>query len=271
MHEATSVETVSIAKASIVATLPAQTAVLAGANPKYGRFDPYKSVLEQLDISETLLSRFDLKFALKDKPDRQADERVAEHITMSRISPQNVVPEIDPNLLKKYIAYAKRITSIEITQEAAELMKKFYVDMRNAYPDSNTVSITLRQYEALLRLAEAAAKIRLDTRVSVEDAQRSINLVRYSLIQLGYDYETGRIDIDKLESGITSSQRSKIRIIQDIITALEKELGKEVNVEDVIAQAEEQGIERNRAEETIRKLKDEGLVFEPKPGFIKRT
>ncbi|MBI5072317.1 minichromosome maintenance protein MCM, partial [Candidatus Woesearchaeota archaeon] len=102
MHEATSVETVSIAKASIVATLPAETAVLAGANPKYGRFDTYKAILEQVEIPETLLSRFDLKFALKDIPDRGIDERMAEHIITSRISPEMVTPEIDSNFLRKY-------------------------------------------------------------------------------------------------------------------------------------------------------------------------
>ncbi|MBI5061598.1 MAG: hypothetical protein HZB67_04780 [Candidatus Aenigmarchaeota archaeon] len=108
MHEATSVETVSIAKASIVATLPAQTAVLAGANPKLGRFDRYRPITEQLDIPETLLSRFDLKFALMDKPDRAQDEKLVEHVVLSRTVPEAVTPEINLNLLRKYIAYAKK-------------------------------------------------------------------------------------------------------------------------------------------------------------------
>ncbi|MBI4894992.1 MAG: minichromosome maintenance protein MCM [Candidatus Aenigmarchaeota archaeon] len=271
MHEATSIETVSIAKASIIATLPAETAVIAGANPRHGRFEAYKSILEQVDIPETLLSRFDLKFALKDIPDKVHDEQMAEHILTSRIVPESIVPEIDVDLLRKYIAYAKRIENIMLTKESADMLKNFYVEMRNAYPDSGIVSITLRQYEALLRIAEACAKVRLDNKVSLDDARRSIRLVKFSLMQLGYDSETGRIDIDKIESGITSSTRSKLRIIQDIISDLQKETGKEVAVSDVEAQAQEQGIEGNRVRDVIDRLKREGLVFEPKPGYIKKT
>ncbi|MFH0836674.1 MAG: minichromosome maintenance protein MCM [Candidatus Aenigmatarchaeota archaeon] len=271
MHEATSIETVSIAKASIVATLPAQTAVLAGANPKYGRFEQYKGILEQVDIPDTLLSRFDLKFALKDIPDRMSDERMADHIITSRILPETVIPVISLDLLRKYIAYARRIEHVELTKEAADMLKNFYVEMRNSNPEGTVVSITLRQYEALLRLAEASAKIRLDTKVGVDDAKRSIRLMKYSLMQLGFDEDTGRIDIDKLESGISSKQRSKIRIIQDIITELQKESGKEIAISDIEAQAEDQGVEAEKVREVIRKLKEEGIIFEPKPGYIKRT
>jgi replicative DNA helicase Mcm len=271
MHEATSVETVSIAKASIVATLPAQTAVLAGANPKLGRFDPYRTIIEQIDIPETLLSRFDLKFVLRDIPDRVKDEKLAAHIIVSRITPDQIAPEIETGLLKKYLAYARqKITSLILTPEAAKMLKDFYVDMRNAAPESGVVSITLRQYEALLRLAEASARIRLDTQVRIEDGDRAIRLMKHSLMQLGFDRETGQIDIDRIESGISASQRSKIRTILDVIESLQKQAGREVAIEDVLAEAESQGVESKRAEEIISKLKQEGTIFEPRFGFIKK-
>jgi len=270
MHEATSAETVSIAKASIVATLPAQTAVLAGANPKFGRFDPFRSIVEQLDIPETLLSRFDLKYALRDIPDKTKDERLADHIIISRVNPQAIEPIVDKNLLRKYIAYAKQITDIELTPEAAELFKKFYVDMRSRYATEEvpTVSITLRQYEALIRLAEASAKIRLDTKMHVEDAERAIRLMQYSLSQLGYDIETGRIDIDKIESGITAGRRRKIVDVLGIIDRLQREVGREVAIDDVKATAEEAGL--GDIDETLEHLKREGMIYEPRPGFIRK-
>ncbi|MBI4019673.1 MAG: hypothetical protein HY364_05510 [Candidatus Aenigmarchaeota archaeon] len=262
--------TISIAKASIVATLPAQTAVLAGANPKLGRFDPYMPIVDQIQISETLLSRFDLKFALRDKPDRNLDERLAEHITMSRITPEVVEPVIDAHTLRKYIAYAKqKITSVVLSKDAADTLKKFYVEMRNPGDnENNTVSITLRQYEALLRLAEASAKVRLDNKVLPEDAERSIRLMKYSLSQLGYDYDTGKFDIDMMESGVTSNKRRKIVIITDIISTFDKR-GGEISIEDLKAAAEEQGVEN--ADEIIERLKSQGTLFEPRPGFIKKT
>ncbi len=270
MHEATSVETVSIAKASIVATLPAQTAVLAGANPKLGRFDQYQSIVEQINIPETLLSRFDLKFALRDKPDKAGDERLAEHIILSRTTPQLVEPLIKTAMLRKYIAYAKQVSEMELLPEASETLKNFYVDMRNRYTgeEVQTVSITLRQYEALLRMAEASAKIRLDKKIRIEDAERAMRLMKYSLTQLGMDVETGRIDIDKIESGITASKRRKIGIVMDILESMQKG-HKEVSIEDVKAEAESQGVEN--LEEILDRLRRDGTIFEPRPGFIKKV
>jgi replicative DNA helicase Mcm len=263
--------TVSIAKASISATLPANTAILAGANPKLGRFDMYKSIAEQIDIPETLLSRFDLKFALKDKPDRVKDEQMAEHMLKARAESNDIKPVIDPLLLRKYLAYAKRIVRMSMVPEAAKLLKDFYVDMRNRYvgDETPTISITLRQYEALIRLAEASAKVRLAKEVTVDDAERAIKLMKFSLSQLGTDFETGRIDIDRVESGITASKRSKLNKITDIIETLTNELGKEVSMEDVLAAAEEQGI--TNAEEIINSLIDEGIIYQPKSGFVRKV
>lgn len=269
MHEAMSVETVSIAKASIVASLPAQTSVLAGANPKLGRFDPLLSIPEQIQIPETLLSRFDLKFALRDRPDKTMDEKLAEHIITSRTNPELVSPTIELNLLRKFLAYAKQINELELTEEASKVMKDFYVEMRNRYvgEEIQTISITLRQYEALLRLAEASAKIRLDDKIIREDAERSIKLMKYSLSQLGYDYETGRIDIDRMETGISASRRRKITIVMDLLESMQK-IEKEIAVEDLKAAAEEKGIEE--IEDILERLKSEGTIFEPRPGYIRK-
>jgi replicative DNA helicase Mcm len=270
MHEATSVETVSIAKAGIIATLPAQTSVLAGANPKLGRFDPYKPIGDQIMIPETLLSRFDLKFALRDRPDSVVDEKMAEHIIMSRTNPERIEPIINMNLLRKYIAYSKKITSMELLPESANLIKDFYVQMRGSYGGDETagVSITLRQYEALIRLAEASAKIRLDTKIRLEDAERAIRLMKYSMMQLGYDFETKRFDVDRMEGGIPSSRRGKARIILSILESMQKEVN-EVPVDDLKAEAENQGV--SDLDEVIEILKKDGMIFEPRSGFLKKT
>ncbi len=275
MHEAMSAQTISIAKASIVATLPAQTAILAGANPKLGRFDPYVSVIEQIDIPETLMSRFDLKFALRDIPDKQKDKKLADHILTSRIKPKEIEPPLKPAFIRKYVVYVKKNgLKPKLTKQAAKVLRDFYVKMRNMYTgeETPTVPITLRQYEAMIRLAEASAKIRLSNRVGKGDARRAIKLMSYSLKQLGYDIESGKIDVDKMESGITTKQRSRIRIILDVVERLESELsGKEIPEEDVIAAAVEEGVDDKSAEEMIRRLKSQGMLFEPKSGFLRRV
>ncbi|MEM7820347.1 MAG: minichromosome maintenance protein MCM, partial [Candidatus Aenigmatarchaeota archaeon] len=249
MHEALEQQTISIAKASIIATLPAQVSVLAGANPKYSRFDQFKSISEQINIPDTLLSRFDIKFALRDVPDPERDAILATHILETRLQPERAQPVISPELLRKYIAYARKHCMPEMTRPAMERLKSFYIDMRSK-ATADTVPITLRQNEALMRMAEASAKIRLSKTVDVEDAERAISVMRYSLKQLAYDETTDKFDIDRTE-GTSASQRSKIHTMLDIIDRLEKTIGKKIPREDLIAEAEEVGMTGREAEELI--------------------
>jgi replicative DNA helicase Mcm len=269
MHEALEQQTISIAKASIIATLPAQVSVLAGANPKYFRFDPYRPISEQINIPDTLLARFDVKFSLRDIPNVEMDEKLASHILETRLEPSRVEPIMQPSFLRKYIAYARKYCKPEMTREAAEALKDFYLRMRGMQTGEDTIAITLRQNEGLLRMAEASAKIRLSDKVEKQDAERAINIVEYSIRELGYDYETGKIDIDRTE-GVPASQRSKIHTILDIIDVLEKKLGKPVPKEEVLTAAEEQGIKISDAEDLLRRLKTEGSIFEPKMNFIEK-
>lgn len=269
MHEALEQGTISIAKASIVATLPAEAAVLAGGNPKYSRFDPYRPITEQINLPETILSRFDLKFALRDIPDAAKDSLLAEHILKARDDTLDTAPVIDTPFLKKYISYAKKNTSPELTKEAKDMLLRFYVDMRAKAMGGDSVPITLRQYEALIRLSEASAKIRLATKVKRGDAQRAIRLMKVSLGQLGFDPETGKIDIDRAEGGMPSSKRSKIRMVLDLIDEMQAQFDEGIPLEDFIDEARREGIER--AEDVIRSLKNDGMIYEPKPGYIKKV
>ncbi|MBU3896940.1 MAG: minichromosome maintenance protein MCM [Nanoarchaeota archaeon] len=269
LHEAMSIQTISIAKASIIATLPAQVSVLAGANPKLSRFDKFKPVSQQTDIPETILSRFDLKFVLKDIPDKDMDRRLADHIVSTRLNPETTVPELGSGFIRKYVAYARKYCKPEMTKESANKMAQFYVDMRaKSTPDS--LAITLRQNEALMRLAEASAKIRLSPTVEVQDADRAISIMEYSINELGYDAETGKIDIDRMNEKTSSTQRAKIHTILDIIEMLGKKIGIPTPREEIIAAAEDRGISTKDVEELLFRLKKEGFTFEPKPNFIQK-
>jgi replicative DNA helicase Mcm len=268
MHEALEQGSVSIAKASIVTTLPAQTSVLAGGNPKFGRFDSYLPTAKQVTIPDTLLSRFDLKFVLKDIPDPEEDDRLVEHILKARDEKVETIPILSPDFIRKYIAYAREHCKPQHTKETGKILKQFYVNMRKkVHATGSPIPITLRQFEAMLRLAEASAKVQLSDVVRKEDAQRAIKLMKFSLKQLGYDPETGLIDIDRTEATITSKDRSEIRIVLAIIDNLSKKK-KEISVKEIIEEAEKQGVER--AEEIIEKMKREGTLFEPSPGFVQK-
>ena len=131
--------------------------------------------------------------------------------------------------------------------------------------------LTPRQLEALVRISEASAKIRLDTKIRAEDAHRAIRLLEYSLKELGTEPETGKIDIDRVDSGTSSVQRSRIYTMLTILDDLIEKVGKAVPIEDILNEAKERGIENIDASELIRKLKEKGDLYEPKPGFIQKS
>ncbi|MBI2084591.1 MAG: minichromosome maintenance protein MCM [Candidatus Aenigmarchaeota archaeon] len=271
LHEAMELQTISIAKANIVATLPANTAILGGGNPKLGRFDPYLPIKEQVDIPETLLTRFDLKFALRDIPNPELDTKIVDHILQARhYGEEEIKPAIDPGFLKKYIAYARKNCRPKLTKEAGETIKNFYLGLRGKSGEDSPISITPRQYEALIRMAEASAKIQLREEVTEEDALRSIELMKTSLRQFGFEPETGEIDIDRMEGAkATAAQRSKMRIMRDIIDDLERTFNKDIPLEEVLRRAKDQGVEAS--DEIIEKMIREGWLFRPRHGIVSKV
>jgi replicative DNA helicase Mcm len=130
------------------------------------------------------------------------------------------------------------------------------------------VAITLRQFEAMIRLAEASAKIQLSPIVREKDAQRSINVMLASLIQLGYKPDTNEFDIDRFEGGTAGSERQKMKIIVDIINRLsttKKEISK-LDLEEALAKEEIQF--DYEIEDIIEKLSRDGIIFKPSPNTI---
>lgn len=272
LHEAMEQQHITVSKATIQATLQCKAAILAAGNPKHGRFDPYGNISEQIDLSPTLISRFDLIFPLKDVPNQEKDEKLANHILDLHQKQEENMEESSPipfDLLKKYVAYARRNVRPELTDAAREKIESFYTGLRSLGVDDgevHSVPITARQLEALVRMAEASAKTRLSEQVEVKDAERAVNLLKHYLQQIGMDPESGNIDIDKIEVGITSSQRNKLRSVMDIIESLADERGGEVQLEEVKAEAESRGVDE--ISEIIQKLKQEGTIYEPRAGVI---
>src|SRR3989338_3673800 len=275
MHEALEQQSISVAKANIQATLSSKTTVLAAANPKFGRFDPHGIIAEQIDMPPTLINRFDLIFPIKDVPDPENDERLAKHILQLQQTPDLIEPEIPSGLLKKYIAYARQKSSPVLTDSAFNEIKDFYVQMRNRESTDDraarSIPISPRQLEALVRLAEAHAKVRFADKVTKKDARKAIELLTYCLLQVGLDRETGRIDIDRISTGIGASQRERIYAIREIIQELEAQIGKKIPLEDIQRLAQGKGVSSSDVDEIIERLKRSGDIFEPQFGFVARV
>jgi replicative DNA helicase Mcm len=274
MHEALEQQTVTISKANIQATLRSETTVLAAANPKFGRFDPYEMISKQIDLPPTLLNRFDLIFPVRDMPDKTKDEKLASFILNLHKEEGGQEGIINPDKMKKYIAYARQRCYPKLTEAAMTEIKEYYVKMRGGDDKGETIikaiPISARQLEALVRLSEATAKLRLSEKVTKRDAQTAIELVHFCLQQIGMDPDTGKIDIDRITTGISASQRSHLSMVKEIIVELEKEMGKTIPIDDVVREAGIKGIADDTTQEVIEKLKRAGDLFSPKHGFIQR-
>lgn len=272
MHEALEQQTVTIAKANIQATLHCETTVLAAANPKFGRFDPYELIAKQIDLPPALISRFDLIFPIRDLPDKVQDEKLASFLLNLHQTSDIGQPDIDTDLLRKFISYARRYCAPKLTDGAIDVLQKYYVKMRNSGNEESfrSVPITARQLEALVRLAEASAKTRLADKVTKRDAKKAIDILHYCMSQIGIDPETGKIDIDVLTTGVSSSARSNIFTVKEAIASLEEKLGKTIPIEELIKESQEKGVDADKVEEIIEKLKRAGDIFEPRKGFIQR-
>ncbi len=271
LHEAMEQQTVTISKANVQATLRSETSVLGAANPKFGRFDPYQPVAQQIEMASTLLNRFDLIFILKDIPQKMRDEAIAAHVLMEHRKAASR-PPIEQPLLRKYIAYAKQKIFPELTEKAVEEIKSFYVELRNTPTMKDDlvkpIPISPRQLEALIRLSEASAKARFSKKVTREDAKRAIQIMKFYLLQVGVDQETGQIDIDRI-SGTPASERGKIVLVREAIIRLESRTGKLIPIMELKKELAEK-VQENDIEEIIDKLERLGDVFEPKKGFIQR-
>ncbi|MDP6458623.1 MAG: minichromosome maintenance protein MCM [Candidatus Bathyarchaeota archaeon] len=274
IHPAMEQQVVSIAKGGIVATLNARTSILAAANPTLGRYNPYQTIAQNISLPVTLLSRFDLIFILRDIPAKDRDSKMAEHILRLHLaagSPDTA--HLNTELLRKYISYARRTDPV-ITEDVVQAFQDYYVKMRTASlqgGEASAVSITARQLESLVRLAEARARVHLREEVTVEDAEAAISLMQRSLEQVGIDVETGEQDIDLLYTGKPRSLQNKLQSVLGVIGEMDRIEGMVRDDDLYEALSSDHGIGRTEAAKLIGTLMRDGTIYSPRPGYYKRT
>jgi len=272
IHEAMEQHTVSVAKGGIVATLNARTAVLAAANPSLGRYEPNRTVAENVNFPVTILSRFDLIFVLRDVPDKVADGKMSRHILeLHRRGASPVESQVDAELLRKYVGYAKGVKPV-LTEEALKQLNEFYLAMRSASEtEGSPVAITARQLESLVRLSEARARVALRKEVSAEDAGAAIAIMKKSLEEVGIDLSSYKMDIDLIMTGRPKSVRDKLSIVLSTLMSMEKVTGM-VEKEALVNELETKSkIPRVEVERMIGQMLREGTIYEPKEGSLKKT
>lgn len=274
LHEAMETQQISVAKAGIVTKFRAKTAILAAANPRYGRFDQTKNLADQFEISPTLLSRFDLIFPIVDILDEEKDAKLAQHILSAHMNIQASEPEtgvLDRDFLRKYISYARQHVFPQLTKAAIEKIKDFYVEMRGQSKDVGAVAITPRYLEGLVRLAEANAKMRLSMLVEERDAETAISLMRYVMRQVMTDKATGLFDIDTVTTGKPKSERERLQKVDTILEIIKNHLKKHnsAEVEAVVADAASYNIDEQTARRIISELLRRGEIYEKEHGHVR--
>ncbi|HJJ31628.1 MAG TPA: minichromosome maintenance protein MCM [Methanocorpusculum sp.] len=293
LHEAMEQQSISVAKAGISATLRTRCSLLGAANPKLGRFDEYSNISEQINMPPSLLSRFDLIFIMKDQPNENRDLNIAKHILKAHSAGEEIMrhqkypikgaddeyfkellkpvtAEIDAELLRKYLAYAKRTCFPILAEDAKNTLVEYYRKLRSvAYESTDKpVPVTARQLEALVRLAEASARVRLADKVSMDDAARVIKIVDACLRQVAYDAKTGNFDIDKIASTTTKAGRTLRRDLKEAIKEL-ADSTKTAKLDDVYRHLTGMNYTKEEIERAIDSMRAGGEVILPKNGIIK--
>ena len=272
IHEAMEQHTVSVAKGGIVATLNARTAVLAAANPSLGRYEPNRTVAENISLPVTILSRFDLIFVLRDVPNKEADEKMSHHILeIHRRGVSPVEAPVDAELLRKYVGFAKGIKPV-LGTEALKRLSDFYLAMRAASEtEGSPVAITARQLESLVRISEARARVALRKEVTGEDAEAAIVIMKRSLEEVGIDLSSYKVDIDLIMTGRSKSIRDRLHVILSVLMDMEKVTG--IVEKDALVNELEttHKIPRAEVERMISQLLREGTIYEPREGCLKKT
>ena len=262
----------SIDKAGMKADLKTRTGFLASGNPEGSRFDTDVPLPNQINVDESLLTRFDAIVLLVDKVDESQDRKIAEHITGSYMEGVELMKDADTEIDKSkrqvsqevaqaWVTLGRRIVPT-LTEEASQKLEDFYVEVRGFNDDERTISATARQLEGGIRFAMAFARMRLSETVEAQDVDMAIDVSK-SLIGQTHD-GNGNFAIDQLtvktKDHAPTTQDDKMNAIKDA-----------ANGKTLSEIAKETSIDKYEVDERITKLKRKGELYEPEQGVFRST
>lgn len=259
LHEAMEQQSISVSKAGISLQLKSRASVLAACNPKFGRLDTYEPLGNQLEIKPAILSRFDLIFCKQDRPEEVEDRRIAEHILGGSEAQGEI---LEPELMRKYIAFARLHIFPTLSPEASARITEFYLSIRAHATDAKSpIPITPRSIEALSRMTRAYARARLSSVAELQDAERAVRLLEIALQQTGMDPETGQYDVDIINFGRPKSSADRVKVVLDLVGSMGR--SRPVHIDDLIRAAGDHGIPEASLKSLLQDLKTRGEVMEP--------
>ena len=220
LHEVMEQQTISLAKAGIICTLNARTSILASANPVGSRYDPRLSMVQNINLPPTLLSRFDLIYLILDKSDPESDRQLARHLVRLYQSRADDATDVqaqapyDMATLTEFISYARQTSFPRIPDgPPRKRLVQSYVEMRQMGAlgggGKRTISATPRQLESIIRLSEARAKLRLGENEAITEADvaEAVRMFHVATHRAAMDPKTGTIDMDAINTGVSTTDR----------------------------------------------------------------
>lgn len=243
IHEVMEQQTISIAKAGIMTTLNARVSILAAANPAYGRYNPKKTVEQNIQLPAALLSRFDLLWLIQDIPDRENDLRLAQHITyvhQNNAEPPSQFKPLDMKLMRRYIMSCKQKFPV-IPEKLTNYIVGAYIEMRKeARNNRDTTFTSARTLLAILRLSTALARLRLADIVEKEDVNEAIRLMEMSKCSL--------IQQQKSAGRAQTITDQIFAAIRDLMAEMG---GRSVKMSDAIERCTSKGFKPNQIDQAI--------------------
>ena len=268
MHDGMESQTVTISKAGRNLTLPTRCSILAAANPIDSVFNLSKPIPEQINLPQSLLSRFDFIFAIFNGFDEDRDKDICDHIAKQYLpesrfetdrdattsecgenSDVDATGQIKPDMLKKYIAYARSFTP-ELTQEAIDILMDCFINEKRFEAE-----VTTRQFIGLIRTATASAKLHLKDKVTAEDANVAIDLLNYSKQTLANH------DCHGTNEGFIARKNDNSKAIDSIIQLFTESSGAKLSFKQITESLEIQGYDKQKIKMAITEMEIGGKLY----------
>merc|ERR1712216_599686 len=230
LHEAMEQQTVSVAKAGIVCSLNARTAVLASANPRDSAYDPRKSGVDNINLPKNLMTRFDFIWLMLDKRNPDMDQNLASFlVSMYSINgpTARLDPPIDNDTFTRYVSFAKLRVHPLLTDEAVERLKAVYIELWNQGSSREVVTATPRILESLIRISESLAKMELREEVRAADVDEAKRLLMAATYAAAIDPETGLIDMEQLITSVGAGRRKRQKDMENLLEEVLAEKGRD--------------------------------------------
>eukprot|EP00095_Tigriopus_kingsejongensis_P012712 maker-scaffold1515_size37859-snap-gene-0.7 protein:Tk12712 transcript:maker-scaffold1515_size37859-snap-gene-0.7-mRNA-1 annotation:"dna replication licensing factor mcm4" len=267
LHEVMEQQTLSIAKAGIICQLNARTSVLAAANPIESQWNNKKTIVDNIQLPHTLMSRFDLIFLILDPQDELFDKRLGRHLVSLyyRSADADEEEHMDMSILRDYLAFAKETVNPRLSEEAGTHLIQAYVKMRQVGSGRGQVTAYPRQLESLIRLSEAHAKMRLSPTVDLIDVEEANRIHREALKQSATDPMSGTIDLSIITTGQSEGYRKRRMEIKTVLKAIVDKKGKAQTMNfaktwSELREGSDMMITREMYEDALKDLSDDGMI-----------